>query len=67
MNIKSLFRSRKEPQVDPDELDRQTEAVNEYLEREGPRMTLVANWLNNRKGQNGLGQDFDITFYPRGT
>jgi len=52
--------------VDPDELDRQTAEINDYLEKEGPRMKLVANWLQTRKGQNGLGEDFDITFYPRG-
>lgn len=65
MRLSKFFKKR-EPQVDPAELERQTDEVNEYLEREGPRMTFVANWLNNRKGQNGLGEDFDITFYPRG-
>lgn len=61
------FFKRREPQVDVEELKQQTAAVNEFLEKEGPRMSAVAAWLNNRKGQNGLGEDFDITFYPRGT
>lgn len=61
-----IFGRRHSPKVDPDELDRQTNEINEYLEKEGPRMRFVANWLENRKGQNGLGEDFDITFYPRG-
>lgn len=62
----SIFGRRRPDAVDPNELDRQTAEVNEFLEKEGPRMKFVANWLNNRKGQNGLGEDFDITFYPRG-
>lgn len=61
-----IFGRRHPPKVDVDELDRQTAEINEYLEKEGPRMRFVANWLENRKGQNGLGEDFDITFYPRG-
>ena len=60
------FFKRREPQVDVEELKQQTAAVNEFLEKEGPRRSAVAAWLNNRKGQNGLGEDFDITFYPRG-
>ena len=57
---------RRDPKVDVEELHQQTAEVNEFLEKEGPRMSAVATWLNNRKGQNGLGEDFDITFYPRG-
>ena len=57
---------RRDPKVDVEELDQQTAEVNEFLEKEGPRMSAVATWLNNRKGENGLGEDFDITFYPRG-
>lgn len=53
--------------VNPEELDRQTAEINEYLEKEEPRMTALATFLNNRRGQNGLGEDFDITFYPRGS
>lgn len=52
--------------VDPEELDRQTAEINDYLGKEEQRMTALASFLNNRRGQNGLGEDFDITFYPRG-
>lgn len=62
----SKWFKRRQPQVDSHELDQQTAKVQEYLEKEGPRMSAVASWLNDRKGQNGLGEDFDITFYPRG-
>lgn len=60
------FFGRKRPKVKPEELDKQTAAVEEYLERERPRMNAVANYLIERRGQNGFGEDFDITFYPRG-
>lgn len=60
------FWKRRESSVSVEELHQQTAEVNEFLEKEGPRMSAVATWLNNRKGQNGLGEDFDITFYPRG-
>lgn len=63
--MKFFGRNRRD-KVDPDELNRQTAEVNEFLENEGPKVSAVATWLNNRKGQNGLGEDFDITFYPRG-
>lgn len=52
--------------VDPAELERQTAEINEYLDKEEPRMTALASFLNHRRGQNGLGEDFDVTFYPRG-
>ena len=61
------FFKRREAKVNVEELHQQTAEVNEFLEKEGPRMSAVATWLNNRKGENGLGEDFDITFYPRGT
>lgn len=60
------FFKRREAKVNVEELQQQTAEVNEFLEKEGPRMSAVAAWLDNRKGQNGLGEDFDITFYPRG-
>lgn len=61
----SKFFRKRSPKVDPAELDRQTDEVNRMLEREGTRMTFIADWLERRKGQNGFGEDFDITFYPR--
>lgn len=51
--------------VDPEELNRQTEEVNSMLEREAPRREHVARWLIERKGKNGFGEDFDITFQPK--
>ena len=51
--------------VDPNELDKQTAAVNAMIEREGPRMHAVATYLERRKNQNGFGTDFEYTLKPR--
>ena len=56
---------RRPPKVDPDELNRQTAEVNAFIDEQSPKMSAVAKWLINRSGQNGFGEDFDITCYPR--
>lgn len=61
------FLSRRTPRVDPDELDRQSQEINEKLEREGPRMAAVATFLERRRLQNGFGTDFEYTLRPRRT
>ena len=61
------FLSRRTPRVDPDELDRQSQEINEKLEREGPRMATVATFLERRRLQNGFGTDFEYTLRPRRT
>lgn len=60
------FFKRREPRVSPEELDRQTAAINEKLEREGPKMRALASYLLERKDQNGLGEDFEVSLKPRG-
>ena len=59
--------SRRTPRVDPDELDRQSQEINEKLEREGPHMAAVATFLERRRLQNGFGTDFEYTLRPRRT
>ena len=61
------FPSRRPPRVDPDELDRQSQEINEKLESEGPRMAAVATFLERRRLQNGFGTDFEYTLRPRRT
>ena len=61
------FLSRRAPRVDPDELDRQSQEINEKLEREGPQMAAVATFLERRRLQNGFGTDFEYTLRPRRT
>lgn len=61
--IKKLL--RRNPRVDPTELDKQTDAVNATLKREGPRMNNIAAYLEKRKDQNGFGSDFEYTLRPK--
>lgn len=61
--MKNFF--RRMVRVDPAELDKQTAEIQAMIEREGPRMTAVANYLENRKNQNGFGTDFEYTLKPR--
>lgn len=56
---------RKTPQVDPQELNQQSEEILAKLEKDGPRMNAVANFLENRRYQNGFGTDFEYTLRPR--
>lgn len=56
---------RRSSGIDPDELDRQTEAIEEELEREAPRMAAIATYLERRRMQNGFGNDFEYTLRPR--
>jgi hypothetical protein len=36
------------------------------LERQEPRVNKLAAWLENRRNQNGFGEDFEYTLRPRG-
>lgn len=56
---------RRSVRVDPVELDKQTAEVQAMIEREGPRMHAVANYLEKRKNQNGFGTDFEYSLKPR--
>lgn len=64
---KFFGRSRKsqgEP-VDPQDLVNQANEINEKLEREGPRLTALATYLERRRLQNGFGADFEYTLRPK--
>lgn len=61
------FLRRRVPRVDPKELDRQTQEVNDMLEQEGPKMKAIAAYLEKRRLQNGFGTDFELTLQPRST
>lgn len=52
--------------LDPESLNRQTNSVNEMLERETPRMNAIVAYLERRKSQNGFGEEFEVTLRPRG-
>lgn len=64
---KFFGRSRKsqgEP-VDPQDLVNQANEINEKLEREGPKLTALATYLEKRRLQNGFGSDFEYTLRPK--
>ncbi len=51
--------------VDPQDLVNQANEINEKLEREGPRLTALATYLERRRLQNGFGADFEYTLRPK--
>ena len=59
------LRAHPEDSVDPQELVNQALEINEKLEREGPRLTALATYLERRRLQNGFGIDFEYTLRPR--
>lgn len=61
--MKKLF--QRDQRVDPTELDKQTDAVNATLKRDGPRMNAIASYLLKRADQNGFGDDFELTLIPK--
>ena len=51
--------------VDPQDLVNQANEINEKLEREGPKLTALATYLEKRRLQNGFGTDFEYTLRPK--
>ena len=57
--------SRHAPRVDPNEILRLAEeSITETREKQ-PHVNALTSYLNNRTGQNGFGEDFEITLIPR--
>ena len=59
------LRSKPETSVDPQVLIEQATEIKEKLEREGPRLTALASYLEKRRLQNGFGTDFEYTLRPK--
>lgn len=57
----SWFKRRK-PRVDPAELSRIAEASLRETRDQQEHVNALTSYLENRKGQNGFGEDFDVTF-----
>jgi hypothetical protein len=53
--------------IDPQALVDQANEINDKLERDGPKLTALATYLERRRLQNGFGTDFEYTLRPRGT
>lgn len=67
MKPKWLAKLRKSnPSVDPAELARTAEiSLRETRKRQG-LVDALTSYLDNRSGQNGFGEDFEITLVPSG-
>lgn len=53
--------SRRPPRVDPDELLKKAEESLEETQNQQEHVNALTSYLERRKGQNGFGEDFDIT------
>ena len=58
--IRKWFR-RRPPRVDPDKLLKKAEESLEETRNQQEHVNALASYLDRRKGQNGFGEDFDIT------
>jgi len=43
-----------------------TEEAAEQLRSQKSQVNAVSSWLENRKQQNGFGEDFEVSLIPRG-
>lgn len=56
---------RRQPRVDPEELARTAEESLNETRSQQAHVNALTSYLNNRTGQNGFGEDFEITLTPR--
>jgi len=52
---------KRSPRVDPEALERQAEESLKETRGQQARVNALTSYLELRKGQNGFGEDFDIT------
>lgn len=57
---------KRSTRVDPIELQEKAEASLERTRKQQPYINFITSWLNNRKGENGFGEDFEYTLRPKG-
>lgn len=53
---------KRTPQIDPDVMGQMAEESLQQTKDQQQRVNALTLYLENRKGQNGFGEDFDITF-----
>lgn len=57
--------SKRKPRIDPDEMTQMAEeSLAETRERQA-HVNAITSYLDRRQGQNGFGEDFEITLIPR--
>lgn len=62
----SWLRKKGSTRVDPDKLNQQAEEAIRITSDQQERVNTLTSYLNNRKNQNGFGEDFEYTLRPRG-
>lgn len=63
--MKSRWFSNKAPRVDPDQLSQKAEESLTETRNRQAHVNALTSYLEIRKGQNGFGEDFEITLNPR--
>lgn len=56
---------RRKSRVDPVELAEAAEESLKETRNQQAHVNALTSYLNNRTGQNGFGEDFEITLIPR--
>lgn len=57
---------KRDSRVDTEELQQKAAVSLQRTEAQQPKVNYITTWLNNRKDDNGLGEDFEITLrHPR--
>ena len=56
---------RRKIRVDPNELARTAEESMKETRSQQAHVNALTSYLSNRQGQNGFGEDFEITLIPR--
>lgn len=56
---------KRKPRVDPDVMSRVAEDSLAETQSQQAHVNALTSYLNNRTGQNGFGEDFEITLIPR--
>ena len=60
-----IFFRKKLRRIDTDAIARQARASLDRTSRQQTQVNNLTAWLNNRKVQNGFGEDFEVTLTPR--
>lgn len=63
MSLKWFGKSK--PRVDPDAMNRQAEESMAETRNRQDHVNALTSYLDRRQGQNGFGEDFEVTFIPR--
>jgi hypothetical protein len=58
-------RKKKPPRLDPEQLTAQADASMRRVAEQQPHVNALTSWLENRKNQNGFGEDFEYTLRPK--